>query len=99
MRHAKKRGLDLSGHRARQLRHEDFAGFDRLYAMDGNNLNALMKASPPEHRHKLFLFLGEGDVPDPYYGGAEGFDHVLDLCMSAAARVVEDFVVARSKRQ
>lgn len=90
VRHAKKRGLDLSRHRARQLRHDDFAAFDRLYAMDGKNLSDLLKACPDEHRHKVFLFLGDGDVPDPWSGGPEGFEHVLDLCEKAAARVVDD---------
>jgi len=55
--HAKKRGYDLSPLRARQLAPADFMVFDRVYAMDQNNLRHLMKAAPPEHQHKIGLLL------------------------------------------
>ena len=72
--------------RARRVRKKDFARFDLLLAMDGDNLIHLKNQCPQEHAHKLHLFLefaGEGsgaEVPDPYYGNAEGFERVMALC-------------------
>lgn len=90
VRAAATRGYDISGLRARRVSEFDFVRFDRLLAMDRDNLALLRKACPPEHRHKLGLFLdfAEGadldEVPDPYYGGPEGFEYVLDLVEDAA---------------
>lgn len=86
---AKQRGYDLSSLRARQVNEFDFVRFDHVLAMDRENLRLLEQACPEAHRGKLRLFLefagGEGDeVPDPYYGGPEGFEHVLDLVETAA---------------
>ncbi|HEV3009561.1 MAG TPA: low molecular weight protein-tyrosine-phosphatase [Burkholderiales bacterium] len=77
--HARNRGYDLSAQRARQVRLRDFDDFDLILAMDSGHLRALQKMAPPRHRAKIRLFAGACDVPDPYYGGAEGFEHVLDL--------------------
>lgn len=76
---AAKRGFDLTGLRARQVRAEDFYAFDFIYAMDGQNLADLEDMRPDDATAQLALFLGNRDVPDPYYGGADGFDDVLDL--------------------
>ena len=78
-RQAKRRGYDLSRQRARHLASGDFAAFDLIVAMDRGHLRLLQRACPPKHREKLRLFLSDRDVPDPYYGGAEGFEQVLDL--------------------
>jgi protein-tyrosine phosphatase len=51
--------------------------------MDRGHLRALERMAPPEARHKLRLFLSGRDVPDPYYGGPEGFEQVLDLVEAA----------------
>ena len=83
--HAKRRGYDLSAQRAKQLSKRDFEEFDLLLAMDRGHLRILQRLCPPQHAGKLRLFLQEADVPDPYYGGAEGFEQVLDL-MEAACR-------------
>jgi protein-tyrosine phosphatase len=87
MAHALKRGYDLSAQRARQLCAGDFEQFDLLLAMDAGHLEIMRKQCPPAHRHKLRLFLefgaGSGDVPDPYYGGPEGFERVLDMVEAA----------------
>ena len=72
--HAGRRGYDISSFRARQVSADDFETFDVLIAMDRGHLRILERLCPPEHRHKLRLFLAERDVPDPYYGGAEHFD-------------------------
>jgi protein-tyrosine phosphatase len=88
------RGYDLSGLRARKVAGVDFVRFDRILAMDRENLNLLREACPKEHRHKLQLFLEyaegypEEEVPDPYYGGAAGFERVLDLVEDAARGLV-----------
>jgi protein-tyrosine phosphatase len=80
--HAKGRGYDLSAQRARQVRARDFDDFDLILAMDRGHLRALERMAPPRHRAKIRLFAPERDVPDPYYGGPEGFERVLDLVES-----------------
>jgi protein-tyrosine phosphatase len=83
---AKDRGITMLG-RARQARVRDFAEWDYLFAMDRSNLADLRKlqAQCPGARAKLLLFCelcevhDEEEVPDPYYGGRDGFDRVLDL--------------------
>jgi protein-tyrosine phosphatase len=83
---ARKRGYDLSPLRGRQIGTEDFARFDLLIAMDDANAVALTDVCPPEHRTKIRLlmeFATRDDsrvVVDPYFGGDEGFERVLDQC-------------------
>lgn len=92
---AMKRGYDLSTLRGRQVSREDFERFDLVLAMDHSNLANLHRICPPEQRHKVSLFLeysrkfSEREVPDPYYGGAQGFEHVLDLVEDAAEGLLE----------
>ena len=88
--HARSRGYDLSAQRARQLRPEDFDEFDLLLAMDRGHLHALQKMAPPRHHAKIRLFVAGGDVPDPYYGGADGFEHVLDLVEAHCRRLLQE---------
>jgi len=84
------RGYDLSALRARQVNAADFARFDYLLAMDEANLGLLHERCPATHAHKLGLFMSWGArreaiaVPDPYYGGAQGFERVLDMVEDAA---------------
>lgn len=89
------RGYDLSSLKARQVNAFDFVRFDHILAMDRDNLELLRQACPDEHRGKLRLFLEfatnhayEG-VPDPYYGGPEGFELVLDLIEDAAGGLLD----------
>ena len=83
-RHAAKRGYDLSALRARQVEPRDFERFDLILAMDWQNLEELTERCPPRNRHKLrrlmeFAPPGWSDVvADPYYGGQDGFESVLD---------------------
>ncbi len=89
MQAARQRGYDLSMLRGRQVGVDDFAAFDHVLAMDQANLANLQRLCPPEQRHKVELFLhygrsAEQEVPDPYYGGPQGFEHVLDLVEEAA---------------
>ncbi|MBO32161.1 MAG: phosphotyrosine protein phosphatase [Rhodospirillaceae bacterium] len=87
---ALRRGIDLSMIRARQIDQYDYFEFDYILAMDGTNFNNLMRTCPPDHRNKIIMFLEfaphlkERDVPDPYYGGPQGFDHVLNLIEAAS---------------
>lgn len=86
---AARRGYDLSGLRARQVVRDDFSTFDYLLAMDQVNLGLLQQQCPENYRNRLKLFLEFADdgalreVPDPYYGGAQGFEQVLDLVENA----------------
>jgi protein-tyrosine phosphatase len=81
--HAKRRGYDLSRQRARHVSTGDFEAFDLIVAMDRGHLRLLQRACPPQHREKLRLLLADRDVPDPYYGGPDGFEQVLDLVEAA----------------
>ena len=87
---ALRRSIDLSALRARQVRAEDFDRFDLLLAMDRGHLRALRGLAPAERAGRAQLFLdyaprlGLKDVPDPYYGGPEGFEQVLDLIEAAS---------------
>ncbi|AKU20705.1 low molecular weight phosphotyrosine protein phosphatase [Massilia sp. MB5] len=95
-RHAAQRGYDLTQQRARQVSADDFERFDLLLAMDRDNLELLQRACPPELRHKLGLFMQYArnhrvlEVPDPYYGGVQGFDQVLDYIEDAADGLIRD---------
>jgi protein-tyrosine phosphatase len=91
---AANRGISLDGINARRVEAEDFERFDYILAMDADNLERLHAESPDEHRHKLHLFLelaqaDEREVPDPYYGGAAGFERVLDLVEDASLKFLE----------
>lgn len=82
---ALRRGIDLSLQRARRVEADDFKLFDYILAMDQENLLSLRASCPPQHAHKLSLFLEFApeltvrEVPDPYYGAPTGFEQVLDL--------------------
>lgn len=87
---ARSRGIDLSKIRARKVVQSDFEHFDHILAMDSDNYHILLTESPEQYRHKIKLFLDyapdrkETDVPDPYYGGQNGFAHVFDLVEDAS---------------
>lgn len=87
---ARQRGYDMSALRGRQVEAEDFHRFDYVLAMDENNLAILQRLRPCEARSHLGLFLefaeqhDEREVPDPYYGGADGFERVLDMVEDAS---------------
>jgi len=87
---ARARGVELPG-RARQFRREDFARFDHVLAMDRENLRELLRLAPDEAARAKVALLRSFDpdappgaeVPDPYYGGADGFEQVFEICMAA----------------
>jgi protein-tyrosine phosphatase len=89
--HAARRGYDLSGLRARQIHNRDFERHDLILVMDDDNLTRVQALCPPQQLHKLrrlteFCVEQSAEVvPDPYYGGASGFEQVLDLVEDACA--------------
>jgi protein-tyrosine phosphatase len=91
---ALRRGIDLSGLRARQVVAADFARFDFLLAMDRGNLRELEAMRPQNSRARIQLFLEYApqlkllEVPDPYYGDASAFENVLDLCAAASEGLI-----------
>jgi protein-tyrosine phosphatase len=92
MKHASRRGYDLSRQRAAQVSREDFEKYDYILAMDRTHLRILRNMAPQDAKARLGMFLeasgrwqGE-DVPDPYYGGVDGFEQVLDMVEEAAER-------------
>lgn len=88
--HASGRGYDLSAQRARQLRKRDFEEFDFLVAMDRGHLEILLQHCPPQHRGKLRMLVNGHDVPDPYYGGPDGFERVLDMVEAACLGLLHE---------
>ncbi len=100
---AARRGYDLSDLRARVIEDRDFADFDYLLAMDRSNYHDLLRHCPGEHEHKVQMFLsfapelGTESVPDPYYGGADGFESVLDLVELGSRRLL-DHIQAELKK-
>lgn len=100
--HARRRGLELT-HRCRQVRESDFADFDLIIGMDESNLANLRRIAPTVEDEEKIIGMAEffdpgtyeDHVPDPYYGGAEGFERVLDL-LSAATRNLRDTIASNS---
>ncbi len=91
-----KRGYDLAGLRARQVTPADFGSFDVISAMDQGHLKILRQLCPPDQRHRIQLFMDHApqplqgqDVPDPYYGGPEDYEHTLDLIEEGMEGLIE----------
>lgn len=82
---AQRRGVEIGAHRGRMVAAEDFIRFDYMLAMDQTNLRRLESLRPAQARAQLGLLLDFAataalrEVPDPYYDGPQGFEHVLDL--------------------
>jgi protein-tyrosine phosphatase len=91
---AERRGFSLADIRARRVAPEDFERFHHIIVMDQDNLVVLHEQADAEQRAKIRLFLEytsgpETEVPDPYYGGATGFERVLDLVEDASRGLLE----------
>ena len=92
---ASRRGFSLEGIRARRVTDADYEHFDYILAMDEDNLVVLRERAPESRLNKVSLFLEfaesrrETEVPDPYYGGAAGFERVLDLVEEASRGLLE----------
>ncbi len=88
---ARHHGIDISAQRARRIRRDDFADFDLIVAMDRNNVAALKALDPEAANIHLFgdLALGSGeDIPDPYYGGADGFEAVYARLLAGCRKLL-----------
>ena len=98
-----RRGVDISALRGRQVKRPDLDAFDLILAMDAENLSDLMALANEEQMQRIRMFLDfapervEREVPDPYFGGEEGFEHVLDL-LEEAARGLADHVEEELRR-
>ena len=86
---SRSRGIDLSDLRGRQVTHDDFNKFDYVIAMDNSNYSDLVQVAGKD-ADNLSMFLefadnfSESEVPDPYYGGTQGFEHVLNMVEDAS---------------
>jgi low molecular weight protein-tyrosine phosphatase len=98
---AERRGVDLSPLRARRVSDADFGTFDLILAMDRLNLETLRERCPPGQQDRLRLIMDfaapstVNEVPDPYYGGLNGFERVLDLIEAASAGLLAHLRSAR----
>lgn len=98
IRAARRRGVELPS-RAQQFKASDFERFDYVLAMDESNLRNLWEIAPQEQQRKLFLLRDfdpnspkGSSVPDPYYGGDEGFEEVLDLCFASCQGLLDHLI-------
>lgn len=95
-----RRGVDISGLRGRQVERADFDNFDYILAMDEANLAILKRNAPAHAQGKIRLFLSYSrkypnqEVPDPYYGGASGFDENLDMIEDAVEGLIDEIRAA-----
>ena len=93
---AERRGIELHDLRARRVVEEDFDVFDYVLAVDQENYQILSTICPPGNERRLRMFmefaphLNIPEVPDPYYGGASGFERVFDMVEEAARGLLED---------
>ena len=92
---ATRRGIDVSALAARRVVPDDFERFDYILAMDTDNLQFLLDMADPQYHDRIQLFLDYSpvnkgaEVPDPYYGGPNGFERVLDLIEGATEGLLE----------
>ena len=99
--HALRRGYDLSQQRARQLMAQDFDDFDLVLVMDSANEVAARRIATPAQQQRMKRLtdycqrFDEPEVPDPYYGGDSGFEHVLDLVEDACRNLLQSIVQNR----
>ena len=98
---AQRRGIDLSSLRARAVRVADFTHYDLILAMDEENLSELQRRSPAGRQNRIRLLMdfapgaASRTVPDPYYGGAQGFEEVLDLLEEASEGLLQALLKVR----
>lgn len=101
VRAAEKRGYSIGNLKARKLSTEDFERFDFVVALDDEHMRLMRRNCPPELQHKLYAMMAfapdatHREVPDPYYGPADGFDLVLDLLERAVDGLLKE-IQARS---
>lgn len=93
---AGRRGADISRQRGRKVADSDFSEFDYILVMDGHNYQTLIERAPREHHGKIRKLLSFSkkypnlDVPDPYYGGPQGFESNLDMIEDAIKHLLAE---------
>tara|TARA_B100000674_G_scaffold404988_1_gene351597 strand:- start:3270 stop:3746 length:477 start_codon:yes stop_codon:yes gene_type:complete len=91
---AKSRGIDLTDIRSRKIRRDDYYEFDYVLAMDDGHFHDMRRQAPASHHDRIEMFLdyhptmAGQSVPDPYYGGANGFVHVFDMIEEASSSLL-----------
>jgi protein-tyrosine phosphatase len=101
---ALRRGIDISNLRARQVASDDFERFDLILAMDEDNVRDLKRRADRAYHERIRLFMEFAPnatrltVPDPYYGGEQGFEDVLDLLEEASIGLIEE-VLSRMRNR
>jgi protein-tyrosine phosphatase len=94
---AKKHGIDLTYQRARKLRSIDYEAFDRIYVMDSMNYQDVKRLANEDEYHKIELIMNEVEphrninVPDPYYGEGDGFEHVFQMLDRACDAIIKKY--------
>ena len=84
-------GIDISNLSARQFHSDDFDSFDVIFAMDSSNYqNIISLAKDDNDKQKVKMMLENGNIPDPYYGGDEGFEHVYQLLHKACQKFLNN---------
>ena len=102
---ARLRGVRIGDLRGRQVADMDFEKFDYILAMDSSNLATLKRRVPARSQHKLRLLLSFSrkypnlDVPDPYFGGAQGFEEALDMIEDGVAGLLKELRHTLESRQ
>jgi len=97
---AQAHGVDLSQQRAQKVKKEDFEFFDYIIAMDNSNYHDLMQRAREEFQHKIYRFMefapdwDNDDVPDPYYGGVNGFENVFKMVEAASDGLLRHIIKA-----
>jgi protein-tyrosine phosphatase len=95
---ARRRGIDIAGLRARSVAAEDFERFDLILAMDEDNVRELKRRAHRDRHERIRLIMeyapqaARRSVPDPYYGGEQGFEEVLDLLEEAADGLIDSLL-------
>ncbi len=95
---ARKHGIDIRGQRSRSLVQSDYTRFDWLVAMDRSNERDLRAAAPPDATARIVRMMSyvssdpSGDVPDPYYGGDNGFEHVYGLLAEGSPALLDEIL-------
>ena len=100
---SKKRGVDISGLRSRLVSDKDFAEYGYILIMDGANHDNLIRRAPSQHHGKIRRLLSFSrkypnlDVPDPYYGGDQGFEENLEMIQDAVQNLVREIAGQNGK--
>ncbi|MCB9188274.1 MAG: low molecular weight phosphotyrosine protein phosphatase [Flavobacteriales bacterium] len=93
------KGIDISYQRSRQIKRSDLANYDLIYVMDSSNYNNVLRlANSEQEKNKIIMIMNELEpgrninVPDPYYGGEEGFKNVYEMLDKATDKIIEKYL-------